>query len=98
MIATASADRTAKIWKTTTGAVLSTLAGHSDTVTGVRFVGNSQAITGSSDETLRRWYIVNAPLLRLVAQLPQAVVRTHFVSPGRIEAVTADGARSAPDT
>ena len=93
MIATASADRTARVWKTATGAVLSTLAGHGDTVTGVRFVGNSQAITGSRDETLRRWYIVNAPLLRLVAQLPREVARTTFVSPRRIEAVTADGTR-----
>jgi WD40 repeat protein len=93
MIATASADRTARVWKTSTGAVLSTLAGHSDTVTGVRFLGNSQAITGSRDESLRRWYIVNAPLLRLVAELPRAVARTRFVSPRQIEAVTEDGTR-----
>ena len=93
MIATASADRTAKIWKTATGAVLSTLAGHGDTVTGVRFLGNSQAVTGSLDETIRRWYVVNAPLLRPVAQLPEKVSRTRFVTPRRIEAVTADGTR-----
>ena len=47
MVATASADRTARIWKASTGAVLSTLLVHGDTVTGVRFVGNTQVVTAA---------------------------------------------------
>ena len=93
MVATASADRTARVWKAATGAVLSTLAGHGDTVTGARFIGNETLVTGSRDGTLRRWFIVKAPFLRLVADLPKPVVRARFVSPQRIEAVTEDGSR-----
>ena len=93
MVATASADRTARVWKASTGAVLSTLAGHGDTVTGVRFIGNEAVVTASRDETLRRWFIVNAPFLRLVSDLPKPVLRARFATPQRIEVVTEDGAR-----
>lgn len=93
MVATASSDRTARVWKADTGAVLSTLAGHRDAVTGVRFVDNIDLITGSRDATVRRWYIVNAPLLKLVTDLPQPIARARFVNAQRIEAVTADGTR-----
>lgn len=93
MVATASSDRTARVWKASTGAGLSILAGHSEAVTGARFPNDSDVITGSRDGTLRRWYIVSAPRLELVTDLPRAVARARFVTRRRIEAVTVDGAR-----
>ena len=54
-IATASADKTAKLWKRD-GTLLTTLSGHSEQVYTVAFSPDGQAIaTGSGDNTVKLW-------------------------------------------
>ena len=55
-VATASADRTARVWDSGTGALRYTLTGHNGIVTGVSFSPDGRLIaTSSSDKTARIW-------------------------------------------
>jgi WD40 repeat protein len=55
-LATASADRTARIWDATSGGLLTTVTGHTDAVTGVAFDHDSTRLaTASDDRTARLW-------------------------------------------
>jgi WD40 repeat protein len=55
-IATASADTTAKIWATTTGAELLTLTGHTAELRSVAFSPDGKFLaTGSGDNTAKIW-------------------------------------------
>ena len=90
-VVTASLDGTARVWKVDTGAQLASLAGHRGPVTTAVFADDSDVATGGEDGTVRLWYVLTEPELRLVAQLPGPVVRASFLTPGRIEAVTAGG-------
>uniref|UniRef100_A0A2P2MLD3 Pre-mRNA-processing factor 19 n=1 Tax=Rhizophora mucronata TaxID=61149 RepID=A0A2P2MLD3_RHIMU len=56
IIATGGIDMTAILFDHTSGAILSTLSGHSKKVTSVKFVGESDFfLTGSADKTVRVW-------------------------------------------
>jgi WD40 repeat protein len=50
-------DRTVKIWNTSTGACLQTLAGHSHWVMSVAVLGNNgdRIVSGSYDKTIKIW-------------------------------------------
>lgn len=54
-LASASEDYTVRLWDPATGALRSTLAGHSGAVIAVAFSNNCQLATASGDETLRIW-------------------------------------------
>jgi len=55
-ILTGSDDGTAKLWNTSTGAVLTTLTGHADRVRSAIFSKDgSQVLTSSNDRTARIW-------------------------------------------
>jgi WD40 repeat protein len=54
LVATASADRTARVWDAFTGRSIAALGGHDDSVTAVAFGSDSRTIvTGSFDESAR---------------------------------------------
>jgi WD40 repeat protein len=56
LLATASTDRTARLWDPATGARLRILAGHTDAVTDVAFSPNGRVLaTASTDRTARLW-------------------------------------------
>ena len=59
LLATASADNTARIWDLATGDPLATLTGHTNTVRGVAWAtagdGRLLLVTGSQDHTARIW-------------------------------------------
>ena len=56
LIASASRDRTIKLWRTN-GFFVATLKGHDDTVTSVAFSPNGQILaSGSWDGTIKLWY------------------------------------------
>src|SRR5205085_2976114 len=55
-VATASYDRTAKVWEAATGKELATLAGHNATVEAVAFSLDGKFLaTGSYDGTVKLW-------------------------------------------
>ena len=67
-IATASTDRTARVWAAKDGTSLSVLQGHDDTVVTVRFSADGRSlVTASTDGTARVWDVDDRPELRLVA-------------------------------
>ena len=56
LLATASADRTVKLWKMPEGELTLTLEGHLGSVVAVRFVEDDKSlITASEDMTIRKW-------------------------------------------
>ncbi|KAM0274353.1 hypothetical protein ACHAQH_007919 [Verticillium albo-atrum] len=55
-LASASGDKTVKIWDAATGACLQTLEGHGDWVTSVAFAADGQRLASASDdETVKIW-------------------------------------------
>ena len=75
-IATASTDRTARVWAAKDGTSLSVLQGHDDTVATARFSADGRSlVTASTDGTARVWDVDDRPELRLVAM--KALRRRH---------------------
>ena len=56
LLATASKDKTARLWDPATGECLRTLTGHDDFVRGVAFSPDGRLLaTASNDKTARLW-------------------------------------------
>ena len=56
LLATASTDRTARLWDPATGECLRTLTGHAEAVYGVAFSPDGRLLaTASTDSTARLW-------------------------------------------
>jgi WD40 repeat protein len=83
-IATASADRTARIWFGGLGATPTVLAGHTGGVSGVSFSPDGKLVlTASDDGTARLWSPLVPALLPLGAQTG-AVTTTSYSPDGRL--------------
>ena len=56
IIASASGDKTVKLWRVSDGTLLHTLEGHTDSVESVAFTRDGQTlVSGSLDGTVRLW-------------------------------------------
>lgn len=55
----ASNDRTARVWDPWTGAQRTALIGHSGPVTAAVWAGSDTVFTGSADNTLREWNVLD---------------------------------------
>ncbi|MBP5975382.1 hypothetical protein HW132_22265 [Brasilonema sp. CT11] len=65
ILATASGDKTVKLWDTATGQVIKTLSGHTDSVNGASFSPDGKMLaTASGDNTVRLWRLDYDNLLR----------------------------------
>ena len=62
LIASASWDKTIKLWNAETGKLINTLTGHKDGITSIAFSPDSQIlISGSEDKTIKIWNIAEQP-------------------------------------
>jgi WD40 repeat protein len=67
LLASASSDRTVKVWRASDGALLQTLTGFFDSVTSVAFSHDGQELAaGSIDRNIRVWNVANWSLIRSV--------------------------------
>ena len=74
MLASASADRTIKLWDPRTGQELCTLRGHSATVMSVVFAPDSQALaSASADNTIKIWDPATGKELLTLRKLAQVM-------------------------
>lgn len=65
LLATASSDKTVKVWDTTTNTVKYTLSGHQGAVFAVAFSPDGKSLaTGSADRTIKIWDVSNGQLLQ----------------------------------
>jgi WD40 repeat protein/serine/threonine protein kinase len=64
LVATASADRTVRIWDAASGATLRVLRGHAERVNGVAFSPDSRrVVSASGDATLRVWDVATGDVV-----------------------------------
>ncbi|MBI2929483.1 MAG: hypothetical protein HYY24_27785 [Verrucomicrobia bacterium] len=94
-IATASKDKTAKIWNAITGAELQTLTGHDATIHAVAFAPDGKSLaTGSADGTVRLWSVSSGECLHTLTNHPAAILSLAFSPTGDLLA-TGSADRSA---
>ncbi|XP_059226358.1 transducin beta-like protein 3 [Stomoxys calcitrans] len=83
VIATASQDKTAKLWSADNHSIIGTLRGHTRGVWSVRFSPTDQIIlTTSSDCSLRLWSLTNLSCLKRLEQT-STVLRAEFLDHGK---------------
>ncbi len=84
LLATASADKTIRIWDRNTGAALLTLTGHTADVTSLAFSADGRyLISGSRDLTVRLWDVMarNPNALIVLMSGPKNLVLSVTISP-----------------
>jgi small GTP-binding protein len=83
-LASASADRTVKLWEVSSGKLIRTLEGHKDSVVSVAFnaVGRTLA-SASHDKTVRLWDVSSGILLRTLEGHKESVMSVAFDPAGR---------------
>jgi WD40 repeat protein len=92
-LATASSDRTVRLWDTRTGQPLHTLTGHTYAVTDVVFSPDGRTVaTASSDGTARLWDTRTGQPRHTLAGHNSAVIRVAFSPDGQtLATASADG-------
>ena len=85
LLATASRDKTARLWDPATGECLRTLTGHEDAVWGVAFSPDGRLLaTASYDETARLWDPATGECLRTLTGHDGMVRDVAFSPDGRL--------------
>jgi WD40 repeat protein/serine/threonine protein kinase len=94
-VVTASADRTARVWNVTTGAVLVVLQGHTAQVSSAAFSPDGfRVVTASADRTARVWDARTGAVLRIFEGHGSEVSSAAF-SPDGFRVVTASADKTA---
>jgi WD40 repeat protein len=91
LLATASADSTARLWQTATGTYVRSLAGHTDEVNGVAFSPDGTLLaTVSDDKTVRLWQAATGTLLSTLTGHTSRVWGVAFSPDGILLATASD--------
>ncbi|EIJ41111.1 WD40 repeat-containing protein [Beggiatoa alba B18LD] len=84
LLASASFDKTARLWEVATGKRIRLYQGHTQDVEAIRFSPNGQyVITASSDKTLRLWSIKNDQSLNVLSGHQNSILDVVFLPEGR---------------
>ncbi|BDA67787.1 WD-40 repeat protein [Calothrix sp. PCC 7716] len=90
-IVTASDDKTAKVWETTTGKLVSTLTGHSSNVRNANFSPDGKTIvTASNDNTAKVWETTTGKLLSTLTGHSSNVRNANFSPDGKTIVTASD--------
>jgi hypothetical protein len=85
VLASASADKTVKLWDARTGAELRTLRGHTDGVTSVAFAADGQVLASASpDHTVKLWDARTGAELRTLRGHTDGVTSVAFAADGQV--------------
>ena len=91
LLATASGDRTARLWNPATGECRRTLTGHTSWVRGVAFSPDGRLLaTASDDRTARLWDLATGECRRTLTDHTGAVNGVAFSPDGRLLATASD--------
>jgi len=84
LLASASADLTARLWNVATGKCLGILQGHVSAILSIAFSVNGQTLaTSSSDNTIRLWDVETRTCLRIFLLLTNCVF-VEFTAPSAV--------------
>ncbi|MCX5963484.1 MAG: AAA-like domain-containing protein [Cyanobacteria bacterium] len=90
-IATASWDRTIKLWRVSDGKLIRTLTGHGDWLFALAFSPDGQMLaSGSKDQTVRLWRVVDGELLHTLTGHRGTVNNVAFSPDGSLVASASD--------
>ncbi|PWI64016.1 hypothetical protein PCL_00450 [Purpureocillium lilacinum] len=91
LIASASDDRTVKVWDGATGDVVRTLEGHDDTANSVAFSPNGKLIaSASNDRTVKMWDAATGDVVRTLEGHGDAANSVAFSPDGKLIASASD--------
>ncbi len=83
-LASASWDKTIKLWRAGDGTLLKTLQGHQDGVTSLDLSPNGQTlVSGSEDKTLKLWRVGDGTLLKTLQGHQQGITSVAFSPDGQ---------------
>jgi WD40 repeat protein len=91
LLASASADKTIKLWSLGDGSALNTLDGHADTVVSVAISPDGHfLVSGSIDKTVRLWSLPDGRLLKTLTPFSKKVEGVAITADGKFFAAGSD--------
>ena len=98
VVATASGDKTVRLWDVDSGRRMLALAGHTDTVTSIDFSADGETVaSGGADGTVRLWSARTGKPTRTLRRHIRFVRAVSFSPDGKRLASTGDSHTDAPD-
>jgi WD40 repeat protein len=90
-LATASYDRTVRVWDVASGTVVAVLCGHEDAVWGVAWSpSGDQLVSGAHDRTVRVWDVASGSQVTVLRGHEDAVWGVDWAPDGRIASASDD--------